>query len=110
MTFPTKAAALPHCCHMRNDTDPNKRDMTGPSKMTAIITGAAGSIAYWESASRPMAQRAFGTDGSFQQTSQTRFASLSAFAANSNHAPSHLDWADSWDAGVDFLFRIAGAR
>ncbi|MDF3413311.1 hypothetical protein HKX54_02485 [Sulfitobacter sp. M57] len=78
--------------------------------MAAIMTGAAGNIAYFDGVSRPMVKRAFDFNGIFQRTDLTRFASLSAFGANSNHAPSNFDWADSWDAGVDFLFRIAGAR
>ena len=78
--------------------------------MAAVMTGAAGNIAYWDATSGPMTKRAFDVKGIFQRTDLTRFASLSAFGANSNHAPSNFDWADSWDAGVDFLFRIAGAR
>lgn len=78
--------------------------------MAAIITGPAGNIVYRNGASLPSEQRAFDAKGGFQQFDLTSFASLSAFAANSNHAPSNCDWADSWDAGVDFLFRIAGAR
>ena len=78
--------------------------------MSAIITGAAGNVVFLGGAPRPMSERVFDTKGGFQPTNLTSFAGLSAFAANSNHAPSNLDWADSWDAGVDFLFRIAGAR
>ena len=78
--------------------------------MASLMTHAAGSIAYWNAKPLPMSDRAFDVQGGFHQPQVTSFAALSAFAANSNHAPSDFDGAISWDAGVDLLFRIAGAR
>jgi hypothetical protein len=78
--------------------------------MTAIITGAGGTVAYWTSAPTEISNKAFGSKGDFRKPQQTSFAKLSAFADNSNHAPAGLEGEIDWDIGVDFLFRIAGAR
>lgn len=78
--------------------------------MASIITGAAGTIAYWENTPLPLSPSAFDVKGNFHQPELLSFAGLSVFADNQNHAPSDFDGAVSWDAGLDLLFRIAGAR
>ncbi len=79
--------------------------------MAAIITGAHGALAYYNaSPSTLQGARAFGSAGDFHHPIECAFAGLSAFSANSNHAPSEASETICWDAGVDLLFRIAGAR
>lgn len=78
--------------------------------MAMIMTGAKGSLAYWDAAPAKTADRAFGSEGTFHKPLLCSFAGLSAFAANGNHPPSDFDGAVSWDAGVDLLFRIAGKQ
>ncbi len=78
--------------------------------MASIITIATGSLAYWSAESRTEDSRAFGVKGDFHKPQSCGFAGLSAFAANGNHPPAQLDGAICWDAGIDLLFRIAGAR
>lgn len=76
--------------------------------MATIITGAQGSLGYWQAAPKGPALRAFSTDGTFTKPIERSFARLSAFAANGNHAPTDFDGAICWDEGMDLLFRIAG--
>jgi len=78
--------------------------------MTAIMTGAKGILAYHNAKPLENDITAFGLKGDFHRPLDCAFASLSAFSANSNHAPADHGELPSWDAGVDLLFRIAGAR
>ena len=78
--------------------------------MAAIMTGSHGTLAFWDGALTPENGRAFGLQGDFYKKHLRSFAGLSAFAANGNHAPADFDGAVTWDAGLDLLFRIAGAR
>lgn len=79
--------------------------------MAAIITGAHGVLAYHNATlSSLQGTRAFGYHGDFHRPLECAFAGLSAFASNSNHAPSEVDQPICWDAGLDLLFRIADAR
>ncbi|KIN64106.1 hypothetical protein Z946_2993 [Sulfitobacter noctilucicola] len=78
--------------------------------MAQVITGAGGSIAYFNAKPKPRAVPVFDATGGFHADAQRGFAGLSAFAANGNHAPTDFDGAVTWDAGVDLLFRIAGAH
>lgn len=78
--------------------------------MTVIITAANGTLAYWTSACGDPAVPAFDPAGRFHQPELLGFAGLSAFADNRNHAPSGCEGAVTWDAGIDLLFRIAGAH
>lgn len=88
----------------------SKSGKTGPKAMATIMTGAAGNLAYWEGSPFPLSGSAFDKMGNFQRPDLTSFACLSAFADNSNHAPWGFDGAITWDAGVNLLFRIAGAH
>lgn len=76
--------------------------------MSAIITYAESNVAYWAGASAQNTGRAFGFAGEFRKPQLRSFARLSAFAANSNHAPQNAEGAVTWDAGMDLLFKIAG--
>lgn len=76
--------------------------------MAALITGTCGTLAYWDDAPATKTGRAFGLRGDFRKPQLTSFAGLSAFAANGNHAPSGIDGAVTWDAGLHLLFRISG--
>ncbi|MCX7560764.1 hypothetical protein OS190_14400 [Sulfitobacter sp. F26204] len=78
--------------------------------MAALITDATGSIAYWEGSPHSLGGKAFDLQGRFRKPDVTSFARVSLFADNSNHAPSGYDISDCWDASIDLLFRIAGAR
>ncbi len=78
--------------------------------MAAIMTGTNGILAFWNGSVTPANGRAFGTNGDFHRPELHSFATVSAFAANSNHAPAGYEESLNWDAGVDLLFRIAGAR
>ena len=78
--------------------------------MNVIITGANGTLAYWTADGSGPALRAFDRVGGFHRPGLLGFARLSAFAVNRNHAPSGHDGAVTRDAGIDLLFRIAGAR
>ena len=78
--------------------------------MAAIMTGAKGILAYFEPNLDTSVPPAFGTAGEFNRPLECAFAGLSAFASNSNHSPNHQSGAINWDAGIDLLFRIAGAR
>ncbi|KIN60578.1 hypothetical protein Z945_1553 [Sulfitobacter noctilucae] len=78
--------------------------------MASIITSAQGSLAYWTGKATGPGSRAFDHKGNFSKPELCGFSGLSAFAANSNHPPADFEGAVTWDAGVDLLFRIAGAR
>ncbi len=78
--------------------------------MTSIMTGAGGTVAYWNRAPREISNRAFSPTGDFHKPQHLSFAGLSAFADNSNHAPTDFEGAITWDSGIDLLFKIAGAR
>ncbi|MEM6940746.1 MAG: hypothetical protein AAF943_02590 [Pseudomonadota bacterium] len=74
------------------------------------MTGPHGALAYFSPTVLPQAAPAFDYHGNFSRALECAFAQLSAFAANSNHPPSDQASVMDWDAGIDLLFRIAGAR
>ncbi|MGJ8626678.1 MAG: hypothetical protein ACSHXB_06930 [Sulfitobacter sp.] len=77
--------------------------------MRIILTGPAGNLGYWEQGARAIGSHAFGFQGRFKHQHLCSFARLSAFAGNSNHAPSGQDGAITSDLGLDLLYAIAGA-
>lgn len=78
--------------------------------MASIITGRKGQLAYHRTEQDPYGIKAFDMIGNFNCPMECAFAGLSVFASNSNHPPSRPDLSNEWDAGLDLLFRIAGAR
>lgn len=100
---------MPHCCHIRHDIGRQEHRKTGPD-MAAIMTGIHGTLAYWAAAPATARGRAFGPGCTFRKSHLTGFARLSTFAANANHAPTGVEGAVTWDAGLDLLFQIAGGR
>ncbi|MEP5732403.1 MAG: hypothetical protein ABJL67_23890 [Sulfitobacter sp.] len=79
--------------------------------MATVITGAKGMMAYLDSAQASRyPSNAISANGDTHWAQMCGFARLSAFADNSNHPPADFGGAISWDAGIDLLFRIAGAR
>jgi hypothetical protein len=77
--------------------------------MRIILTGPKGNLGYWDASARTVGDHAFGFLGRFNHQNMCSFARLSAFAGNSNHAPSGHDSAVTSDLGLDLLYRIAGA-
>lgn len=78
--------------------------------MADIITGTGKALAFFDGTHSTDSTHAFGIKGDFHKPALRAFAGLSAFAANSNHAPSGEAGAVTCDAGLELLFRIAGAR
>ncbi|MEM7519941.1 MAG: hypothetical protein AAF307_02790 [Pseudomonadota bacterium] len=78
--------------------------------MAMIMTGATGTVAYFEAARHEPTRRAFGALGEFRKPMSRSFARLSAFPANGNHAPTDFDGAVSWDEGLKLLYQIAGVH
>ena len=76
--------------------------------MATLITGANGSLAYWDGAPATPVARAFQATGTFQKPHLLSFAGLSAFADNGNHAPKGAEGAVTWDGGMELLLKIAG--
>ncbi|MFT6676759.1 MAG: hypothetical protein ACJAVM_002964 [Sulfitobacter sp.] len=76
--------------------------------MEIILTGAQGNLAYWAKNTPRQTRRAFGFQGRFNKHQSRSFAGLSAFGANSNHAPSGYDGAVNPNIAFELLFRIAG--
>ena len=82
----------------------------GDTAMATIMTGANGTLAYFNATPKVGSAPAFDYHGVFSRPLERAFAGLSSFASNSNHAPSDTGGTIDWDAGIDLLFRIAGAR
>jgi hypothetical protein len=78
--------------------------------MRIILTGPQGNLGYWDAKPVSAGQHAFGFRGVFKHQNTCSFARLSAFAGNSNHAPSGQDAAVTSDLGLSLLHNIAGAR
>ena len=78
--------------------------------MAIVLTGPQGRLAYWNADPAAQPEPVFGCQGRSRLESKCSFARLSAFAGNSNHAPTDRDGAITTDQGLDLLFNIAGAR
>ena len=86
----------------------------GENVMKIIWTGPEGdlhtNLAYFNAATPPRGQHAFGMKGCFRKPEEAEFTAPSGYAANANYAPEGMGGAIIHDLGLDFLFSIAGAR
>ena len=78
--------------------------------MAVIMTGAKGTLGYFDRSVCAHSERAFGALGEFRKPLSRSCARLSAVSANGNHAPTEFDGAVSWDEGLKLLYQIAGVH
>ena len=76
--------------------------------MRIIFTGPKGNLGYWDASAPRVGCHAFGLQGRFKRQNACSFARLSAFARNSNHAPTGHDGAITSDLSLGLLQSIAG--
>jgi hypothetical protein len=78
--------------------------------MMIVVTGPRGDLMYFNEETPTRGHHAFGMQGSFRGSEALAFTTVSGYAANANYAPEGMGGAITHDLGIDFLFRIAGAR